>query len=117
MVDERFEGEYLKMCTEDPREASLFALSTLAMRHINDINREYFVIIHRVLFNNELTSPEMNKVKGIVRDVLEYDDKLIENMKNIEIDICNMLYDIDSCNMNNDSKVERQRQIIKKWWE
>jgi hypothetical protein len=118
MVDEKFNDAYLKMCVDDPREASLFALSTLAMRHIDSINKDHFKVIHKILFENELDSPEMNKIKDIIVKVLEYDNQLMENMEETERYICDLLYDQVSVIKNSGNyRLESQRRNIKKWWE
>jgi len=121
MVDERFQEEYLKICTTDPKEASLFALASLSTRHIHTTSSEHFNIINDVLNNNEFDSNELKKVKSVIDDVLRYDNNLIEYLTEIEKDVCEVLYrqpsQSNECNQREELRVERQRKNIKKWWE
>jgi len=123
MVDGRFEEEYKKICETDPKEASLFALSTLAMRHINSSSLDHFNIINEILNSKEFESQEIKKVKSIINNVIEYDAKLIKHLVDIEHDICECLFNSETniCQTQEpkkqDLKVERQKQNIKKWWE
>jgi hypothetical protein len=113
---EEFKEAFTKMCTDNVTEASLFALSALALRHIQKVEEERYTVINDVLENNEFDSPEMGRVQDIYDKVINYDKQLIDCLTNIEKDIAYDLKGEKPKNQEN-QEVEKQRQDIKKWWE
>ena len=85
MEIEEFKKYYIELCKENPKEASLFALSTLAMRHITKQDLEYYNVIKNVL--DELVDekgPELSKVRDTIVRVEKYDKQLIDYLSEVE---------------------------------
>ena len=117
-MKEEFKEFFEKLCTEDVIEASLFALTSLALRHIQGTEEERYNIISEVFNDNDFDSPEMKRIQDIYDKVGKYDKQLIECLIKTENDIAINLRGekpIDCCGIN--TNIEKQRQEIKKWWE
>jgi len=113
-----FKEYYIDVCKKNPKEASLFALSSLAMRHMNNKDLEYYTTIKEILFKDlkDESGPELNKVREIITSNESYDKSLIEYLSSMETSIAILLKKKikgEDCK----SPVEKQRENIKKWWE
>ncbi|MBU0964689.1 hypothetical protein KKC06_06645 [Patescibacteria group bacterium] len=117
---EEFKEAFEKMCTENVIEASLFALSALALRHIQKTEEERYNIIKGIIDSKDFDTPEMKRVQDIYSKVGNYDEQLIKCLKDIEVDIAKNLRGEQKQNTNcctDNKEIEKQRQEIKKWWE
>ena len=114
-MKEKFEEYYIDICEKNPKEASLFALATLSMRHITKQDLEYYNIIEDVLNVKlkDVKGPELDKVREIIIKVNKYDEQLIKYLSEMEIDIVDFI----SGTKSNKTEVEKQRDQIKKWWD
>jgi len=112
-----FKNYYINICKEKPKDACLFGLSTLLMRHISNRDLEYFNIIKGILANEviDIKSPELDKLRFIIEKVEDYDSNLIEYLSIIELDIVNTIGKSRGQGQNK-SPIEKQRNDIKEWW-
>jgi hypothetical protein len=112
-----FKEYYVDVCRKNPKEASLFALSSLSMRHITKKDLEYYNDIKIILFKElkDESGPELDKVREIIISVEKYDDSLIEHLSSMEKVITNLIKSKN--NFKCQSIVEKQKENIKKWWE
>jgi hypothetical protein len=119
---------FREMCINDPKEACLFALSRIAMRHLSKGYEQELSEVANVLDSIETDDVGINKTKDILGLVRKYDESLIKYLSECEMGVAIKLqksYGNDACCSNASEReeeekslvIEEQRKNIKKWWE
>lgn len=127
-MEKDFEEVFSKMCVEDPKEASLLALSRALLRNIDEKSKDYYENIKSTLLKVQNKNLEVNKLIELFKVIDDNDKKMISCLKDVELLIASYLQkaynnkndkvnnNVECCK-NNNKKLSDQRKNIKKWWE
>jgi len=108
-------AEWKQQIEDSPKDACLYALTSLALKNIDEKYRKsYYEILDYLKVNNNNDNIYRTKLQDIFFLFEDGENILINNLNDIITNIHNKISSNNSCSMNNTQSTEKIK--ITRWW-